>query len=290
MQRLGLRWGSGAKPLASPTELIVSADDFGLSVEVNEAVEQAHREGILTSASLMVAGPAAADAVRRARAMPGLGVGLHLVVIEGPAVLPNSAPAGHFGSDQLRLGLDYFARPGARRRLRAEIEAQYRAFAATGLPLDHADAHKHMHLHPTVGRMLIQAGRPHQLRALRVPAEPPALMRACGEPPGLGARALYRWSSLLRRQARRAGLLVNDWILGLAWSGGMTGSRLRRAAPHLPPGLGELYFHPATGRGPDLVRLMPDYDHTGELSALLDPDVRAALTARARLRGWLSRG
>ena len=257
-----------------------------MSVEVNEAVERAHRLGILTTASLMVAGPAASDAIRRARAMPGLGVGMHLVVIEGESVLPGSAPGGVFGSDQLRLAVDDFFSPAARRRLAAEVEAQYRAFAATGLRLDHANAHKHMHLHPTVGGMLIQIGLRFGLDALRIPAEPPSLLRACGVAASVADRALFWWTQLLRAQARRARLRTNDWVLGLKWSGGMTRERLLRAAPALPPGLGEIYVHPATERDPLLQRLMPDYDHRGELDTLLDPAVKAALLARGRLRGW----
>ncbi|HEY5091220.1 MAG TPA: hopanoid biosynthesis-associated protein HpnK, partial [Polyangia bacterium] len=177
--------------------LIVTADDFGLSEAVNEAVERAHRDGILSAASLMVAGVAAADAVRRARAMPSLRVGLHLVVIEGPAVLARAAipdlldASGRFPSDQLRLGAKYFFRPRVRRQLAAEIEAQFAAFAATGLALDHANAHKHMHLHPTVGRLMIAIGRAHGLRAIRVPAEPPLENRR------LGDRALFAWTRLL---------------------------------------------------------------------------------------------
>jgi hopanoid biosynthesis associated protein HpnK len=234
----------------------------------------------------MVAGPAAADAVRRARALPGLGVGLHLVVIEGPAVLPGSASSGQFGSDQLRLGLDYFFNPAARRRLHAEIEAQYRAFAATGLHLDHANAHKHMHLHPTVGRMLIEVGRGFGLRALRVPAEPPEVMRALGVDQGWGARVLYRWTRLLRRQGRAAGLRMNDHVFGLAWSGQMTSDKLLRLAPLLLPGVSEIYFHPATSRDALLARLMPGYLHEAELEALTDPAVRHALEANSVLRGW----
>jgi chitin disaccharide deacetylase len=253
---------------------------------VNEAVERAHREGILSTASLMVAGPAAADAVRRARTLPRLGVGLHLVVIEGPAVLPDSAPGGQFSSDQLRLGVEYFFKPAARRRVGAEVAAQYRAFAATGLRLDHANAHKHMHLHPTVGRMLIETGREFGLQAIRIPAEPPDVIRSCGETPGIGARAMYLWTGLLRAQARRAGLRMNDHIFGLAWSGRMTADRVLRLAPHLPAGLSEIYFHPATARDAALRRLMPEYDHEGELDSLLNPEVHAALQRAARLRGW----
>ena len=143
--------------------VVFSADDFGLSEAVNEAVERAHRDGILSQASLMVAGPAAGDAIRRARALPSLRVGLHLVVIEGPAISPAAEipdlvdREGQFPSGQARLGFRYFFRPRVRRQLAHEIRAQFSAFAATGLALDHANAHKHMHLHPTVGRLMIDS-------------------------------------------------------------------------------------------------------------------------------------
>ena len=260
--------------------VILSADDFGLSEGVNEAVERACRDGWLSTASLMVAGPAAADAVRRARRVPQLRVGLHLVVIEGPAAGP--APgladaAGWFPSGPLRLGVDYFFRPGIRRRLAAEIRAQFAAFAATGLRLDHANAHKHMHLHPTVGRLLLEAGAEHGLPALRIPAEPPGVMAACGTPAGLGARALHWGTRVLRAQARRARVRTNDHAFGMEWSGHMTAARIIRLAAHLPPGLSEVYFHPAQSRNALLRRLMPDYEHEAELAALLDPGVRDAL-------------
>lgn len=255
--------------------VIFSADDFGLTESVNEAVERAHRDGALTSASLMVGGAAAADAVRRAKTLPNLRVGLHLVVIEGPAVLPQAEipdlvdAKGQFPSDQLRLGLNYFFRPGVRRQLAAEIRAQFTAFAATGLRLDHADAHKHMHLHPTVGRLLIDIGRDFGLPAIRVPAEPPAVLAACGTRVGLGDRVLYAWTALLRRQARAAGLATNDHCFGLAWSGHMTTDRVQRLLRALPEGRSEIYFHPATIKDATLQRLMPEYEHVAELEALL---------------------
>ncbi|MBV8398963.1 MAG: hopanoid biosynthesis-associated protein HpnK, partial [Acetobacteraceae bacterium] len=234
--------------------VIVTADDFGLSEAVNEAVEQAHREGILTAASLMVAAPAAANAVRRASAMPSLRVGLHLVTVEGPAVLPPSRipdlvdARGQFPSDQFQLGLRYFFYPRTRTQLAAEIRAQFEAFRATGLRLEHADAHKHMHLHPTVGKMLIAIGREYGLRAVRIPAEPPSVLIACGERVSAAQILLHRWTRLLRRQAKAAGMRVNDHCFGLAWSGHMTSTRLLRLASHLPDGVSEIYFHPATRR------------------------------------------
>ena len=188
---------------------------------------------------------------------------------------------GYFPSDQFGMGVRYFFDPRVRRQLRAEIAAQFTAFAATGLRLDHANAHKHMHLHPTVGRLLIEEGRPHNLPAIRIPAEPPAVMARLGEDVGIGGRALYRWSALLRRQGRRAGLRMNDHAFGIAWTGRMTADRILRLAPMLPPGLSELYFHPATAKDPLIEHLMPGYRHADELATLLDPAVAAALPTRA---------
>jgi chitin disaccharide deacetylase len=262
-----------------------SADDFGLSEAVNDGVERAHREGLLTAASLMVAGAAADDAVRRARKMPGLRLGLHLVVIEGPAVLPPAeipdlvGADGRFPSHQLRLGLNSYFRPRVRRQLAAEIRAQFAAFAATGLPLGHADAHKHMHLHPVVGRLLIETGQEFGLRRVRVPAEPPAVMAALGVPQGLGDRALHAWTRVLRWQLARAGMDCDDHVFGLAWSGGMTEDRLLRLASRLPAGSSEIYFHPAARRDPVLDALMPEYEHEAELAALCSPSVRRAFSA-----------
>jgi hopanoid biosynthesis associated protein HpnK len=259
---------------------VITADDFGLSEAVNEGVEIAHRDGVLTAASLMVGGEAATDAVRRAKQMPDLRVGLHLVVIEGPSLRRDPAITDHrgwFSSDQLRIGVDYFLRPRARHALAAEIRAQFEAFAATGLVLHHADAHKHMHLHPTVGRMMIEIGREFGLHTVRVPAEPPAVMARCGVPVSSGARALHGWTNVLRRQIEKAKMEHNDFVFGLAWTGHMTEDRLLALIPHLPRGRNEIYFHPAARRDPVLDALMPDYEHEAELAALTSPRVRAAL-------------
>jgi hopanoid biosynthesis associated protein HpnK len=260
--------------------LITVADDFGLSPAVNAAVEMAARDGILTSASLMVAGPHAADAVRRAQALVGrLHVGLHLVVIEGRATLPAAVipdlvdRGGMFPSDQFRMGVAYAFRPAVRRQLAAEIRAQFEAFRATGLKLDHANAHKHMHLHPVVGSLMVRIGREFGLRAIRVPAEP----ARAGVARGMGNRALYAWTRVLRAQARRAGLMTNDSIVGLSATGHMSPAFVQALADDLPPGLTEMYFHPATEQDDILRRLMPDYEHRAELDALLrtrlKPDV-----------------
>jgi chitin disaccharide deacetylase len=277
----------------SRRRLVVTADDFGLAPEVNEAVEAAHRDGILTAASLMVAEPAAADAVFRARRMPGLRVGLHLVLVEGRPVLPPEQVAdlvdgeGRFHTDMARLGLDIFARPRARRQLEAEITAQFQAFAGTGIALDHVNAHKHFHLHPTVARAVMRIGQHYGMRALRVPAEPASVLAGIEPQRTRPAAALVAapWAKLLRLQARRAGLVTPDAVFGLAWSGALTVERLAALIRHLPDGLTEIYAHPATGDA--FPGSAPGYRYAEELMALTSALTREALrSSGAKLGGY----
>lgn len=262
--------------------LIVCADDFGLDEAVNAAVEAASRDGILTCASLMVAAPAAADAVARARRLPRLKVGLHLVLVDGRPVLPpDQVPAlvradGAFDDDMLRAGLRFFFSAAARRQLAAEIRAQLAAFRATGLTLDHVNAHKHFHLHPTIASLILAIGDDFGVRAIRVPFEPLAPLRRAAAAEGTHVSApLYApWIALLRRRLRRAGVIINDHLLGLAWSGRMTEDRVLRLLEALPDGTTELYCHPAIAQTPALARAMPDYRPAEELAALLSPRVR----------------
>jgi hopanoid biosynthesis associated protein HpnK len=260
--------------------LIVCADDFGLDPAVNEAVEAAHRDGILSTASLMVGAVAAADAVARARRLPGLRVGLHVVLVDGTPLLPPREVPGLVGADGSfdrnmgRAGIGFFVDPRRRRQLAREIRAQFEAFRGTGLDLDHVNAHKHMHLHPTVARLVIEVGRDYGMDAVRVPDEPAAPLRRAF-PRERRRVPLYRpWVAALRRRARRAGLWTSDQVFGLAWSGRMVEQRLLRLLPHLPEGVSEIYLHPASERTPRLVAAMPDYRQPEELAALLSPRVR----------------
>jgi|SRR6185369_11981813 hopanoid biosynthesis associated protein HpnK len=265
-------------------QLVVTADDFGLAPEVNEAVEIAHQHGILTAASLMVAGPAAQDAVTRARKLPRLRIGLHVVLVEGaPMLPPDRVPGlvdakGYFRTDMARLGLDIALRRDVRRQLRAEIEAQFEAYRATGLTLDHVNAHKHFHLHPIIASEIMAVGARYGLRGLRVPRESGAVLSAI-EPqaPRVPAWVTAPWAALLDRRARRAGLQRPDAVFGLAWSGAMTTSRLLGLLRHLPEGRSEIYLHPATTD--NFSGHAPGYRYAEELAALTAPDVIA--TARA---------
>ncbi len=252
--------------------IILTADDFGTAPEVNEAVERAHREGVLRAASLMVGAPAAADAIARARALPALAVGLHVVLVNGrPVLAPQRVPDlvdrnGEFLTDLVRAGFRFFFHPRIRAQLRAEIRAQFERFAATGLTLDHADAQSHMHVHPTVFALIVEIGREFGLRAIRIPREPFG-----------GTRSIAPWLRLMRARASAAGLVCNDYAFGVNEAGALTTSRVLAILGELPDGITEIFFHPAIEAFAGADVGTERYQWQGELAALTSPEVRAAI-------------
>jgi chitin disaccharide deacetylase len=273
-------------------KLIVTADDFGAAVEVNQAVQRAHQGGILSAASLMVAAPAANDAVQHARAMPSLRVGLHLVLVDGKPMLPAAAvpdlvdKSGNFRNDMARAGAAMFFLPKVRAQLAAEIEAQFAAFEATGLRLDHVNAHKHFHLHPTIAALIVKLGRKHGVRGARVPLEPQDVLGRIETRKASAVVALTTpFARRLRSRFRRAGIGAPDQVFGLAWSGAMTTARLAGLIEHLPDGLSEIYMHPAIGPYPGSA---PGYLYSEELAALTDPGLPGLIAARGIRMGGFS--
>jgi hopanoid biosynthesis associated protein HpnK len=256
--------------------LIVNADDFGAAPQVNEAVERAHRDGVLRATSLMVGAPATEDAVERARRLPTLAVGLHVVLVNGRPVLPAERvpdlvdDRGVFLTDLPRAGVRFFFRPGVRAQLAAEIEAQFERFARTGLALDHADAQSHMHVHPTIFRLILQIGRKYGLRAVRIPREPFG-----------GTRTIEPWLALMRARARRAGIVYNDYAFGVNEAGALTEERVLQILGRLPDGVTELFFHPATAPFEDADRGTERFQWSAELAALTSAHVREAIAQNA---------
>lgn len=239
----------------------------------------------------MVAGSAAADAVRRAKRMPGLRVGLHVVLVEGSPILPSSAipdlvgQGRQFRTDMARFGLDIALRPAVRRQLRAEIAAQFDAYRSTGLPLDHVNAHKHFHLHPFIGRAIIEIGARYDMRAIRIPGEPHSILERIEPGSASPAWATAPWAALLKARARRAHLTVPEAVFGLGWTGAMTAPRVAGILAHLPPGIVEIYTHPAVSNSFSGHAL--GYRYTDELAALTDASVKQALRSSGyRLGGF----
>jgi chitin disaccharide deacetylase len=231
----------------------------------------------------MVAAPAAADAIRRARELKNLRIGLHLVLADGRAMLPPHRipnlvdPKGYMDGRMVRRGLQYFALRGVRKQLEAEIRAQFAAFADSGLALDHVNVHKQFHLHPTVLDLLLRVGRDYGVAAVRLPREPRWFARRAGRGPAAGAALLAPWLALMQRRLRAAKVLYNDQVFGVAASGMMDEATLLEIIARRPPGITEIYLHPATESGSTIAASMRGYRHAEELAALTSPRVRAAV-------------
>ena len=272
--------------------LIVTADDFGLHPALNEAVQRAAQGGVLSAASLMMGAPATADAVRRARELPQLRVGLHLVLADGRALLPPSQlpdlvdAQGRLSARMFLSALRCFFLPQVRRQLAAEIRAQFEAFRRTALPLDHVNAHKHFHLHPTLLEIILAVGRDFGLRTMRVPHEPLWFAARGSGGAGAAAAALLRpWTAMMRQRLRASGIACNDQIFGIGSTGAMDEATLLEILARLPAGVSEIYLHPAVPVPGTVSATMAGYRHADELTALLSARVRLAVSRPDIVRG-----
>jgi hopanoid biosynthesis associated protein HpnK len=257
--------------------LILNADDFGRSRSINTAVVRAHREGVLTTASLMVNEPDCAEAVALAKENPRLGVGLHLTLLCGRAGLPpEEIPGlvnarGEFSDNPVAVGFRYFANRNLRKQLRAEIHEQFARFRATGLPLDHVNGHLHLHLHPTVFGILMQDADQLGIRRMRLTRESFWM-----DAPLAHGRRLYRAShaaiyfvlaGLARSHFRRKEIRHPQHIFGLLENDRVDEAYVLKLLAVLPPGDSELYSHPSLDK----------FRH--EFDALVSPRVKALVAA-----------
>lgn len=278
-------------------ELIVNADDFGLSSGANRAIIKAWREGVLTSASLMVTGEGFEEAVTLARENPGLQVGLHLTLVQGRAALPHGGfpsladNAGNFPNDPIMAGMRYFFLRPLRKQLKSEIEGQIVKFVETGLPLSHIDGHLNIHMHPTVFDILLPLMPRHGISTFRLSRERLSTDLSLARRRVLGKAAdAFIFGRLAARcrpelDLRRIGYAAE--VKGLLNSGQMTEAYLLKALDHLQDGVTEIYFHPGCHPDETLRRWMPDYRHEEELAALTSPRLRERLLSLGiRLRNY----
>jgi hopanoid biosynthesis associated protein HpnK len=240
----------------------------------------------------MASGAAVDDAVARARRLPSLRVGLHLVLVDGhstrrPEQIPDLVDGdGRLRSDMFTVGSNIFFRSNVRKQLAAEIEAQFAAYEATGLPLDHVNAHHHFHLHPTVGTLMLAIGKHYGMRAMRVPYEERNVLKkvepAVRHRSGLGDA----WCAVLKKRLQRHGLTAPDRVFGLAWSGAMSEARVAGVLRHLPDGITEIYFHPATTA--NFAGAASGYRYAEELAALTAPVVKSLVRGTGARTGGYS--
>ncbi len=261
------------------TRILFNCDDFGKTAEVNAAVLQAHREGVLRSASLMVTGGALDAAVDIAKANPSLKVGLHLALSDATPVLPREQipdltdSDGRFFSDPAVMGMRMAFCWRTRAQAAMEIVAQFERFITTGLKPAHVDGHHHLHMHPFVFRECVQWSERLGFARIRVVREAAGLL-----PPrrdgSLFAAKFVRHLTFLALAAGCERFLVSsrleklDGVLGLWETGRMSEEYLLEAIPQLPPGDWEIYNHVgAEGAGE-------------ELKAMLSPSLKRLLEER----------
>jgi hopanoid biosynthesis associated protein HpnK len=238
-------------------EIVFTGDDFGASRAVNEAIAGAHRDGLLTAASVMVAGEAFDDAVERARALPDLATGLHVVLCDGraasrPDAVPGLAgPDGSFEKSPARAGVRYWlGRRTLRSQLERELRAQLERYLASGLPLDHVDGHHHLHLHPVVFDVLAPLLGEYRVPVVRFVHED-AVGRSGLPRPHDPVPAIF--AALSRRGRRLAaphGVRGPERVYGLRATGRMDERELLRLVRGIRAPSVEIYFHPSRATDP----------------------------------------
>jgi len=239
--------------------LIINADDFGLTGGVNRAIVEAHESGVVTSATLMANGQAFDDAIALAQCRPRLGVGCHLVLVDGAPLLDPTAVrslldrGGSSGNPHFREGITRFGTLALLGRLReneieAEATAQIRKLQAAGVKVTHLDSHKHTHTFPRVLRPLLRAAASCGVRAIRNPFE-----RIQGSQLAASPSLWRRWAEVgvlrgLARQFReavqQAGIATPDGTLAIVATGSLNERLFRLMVEHLPDGTWELVCHP----------------------------------------------
>jgi len=234
--------------------LIVNADDFGLTAGVNRAVAELHTSGALTSTTLMARAGATAEAIEIARAKPSLGVGCHVVLVDGEPILsPREIPTlvdqktGCFPLNLTTFLARLFTGRIAAEEIEAEVAAQIRSLQAQGLELTHVDTHKHTHMFPAVLRPVLRAAHAANIRAVRNPFEPAWAVRAtagagwarCAE-----VNLLRNLESSCRRIIAQEGLVTTAGTIAVVGTGVLDGTAIRRLLAKMPGGTWELVTHP----------------------------------------------
>jgi hopanoid biosynthesis associated protein HpnK len=268
--------------------LIINGDDFGFSTAVNRAIIQAHREGVLTSASLMINEAAADEAVALAKANPTLAVGLHLVLVLGKAALPHAEipgitnAEGRFTDSSFQAGIKYYFSPMARRELRLEMRTQFERFAATGLNFSHVDGHTHLHQHPVVFDELIRLCEEFDVRRVRVVKGEMRLSLSLDRKHlpiklvwGTVFNLLGRWCE--RRLSGRS-FVQPQKVYGLLQSGDMNENYLLDLLERMPKISSEIYAHPLAFDADEMAK-RENLGGANELQALISDRVRRAIEA-----------
>jgi chitin disaccharide deacetylase len=266
--------------------LIVNADDFGLSPEVNAGIVRARRDGILRNASLMVAEPAAQAAAEIARGDPSLDVGLHVVVCRGRSTLDASRlsgavnASGQFIDNPVTAGMRYFFDRSMRAKMTGELRAQVERHLELVGYLNHLDGHLNFHVHPLFADILVKLAVEYKVPCIRLPRErvmTTIRLRRDHVPRKLVESIIFRTlSRRTRRMMAERGLRSTDALFGLHQSGNLSEDYVVGVIERIREGTTELYFHPAA----DIGGTPPAVAAQREVEILTSPRVREAIDRR----------
>ena len=239
--------------------LILNADDFGLTSGVNRAISELHAAGALTSATLMANRAAFDDAVTVSSQHPSLGVGCHIVLVDGTPVSPPSHVESLLSDrspscDSLRHTPGTFLRDISLRRVRPqdierEAIAQITKVQQAGIHVTHVDTHKHLHAFPAVLRPVLRAAQACGVQAIRNPYEPAwslRLTKGAGWLRELEVRLVRMQRGIFLREVERAGIKTTDGCIGVLATGNMTEALLQEMLEAMPAGTWELVSHPGS--------------------------------------------
>jgi hopanoid biosynthesis associated protein HpnK len=241
-------------------DLIVNADDLGWTTGVNRGIAEAHRNGIVTSTSLIANGSAFDDGVNVARALPALGVGVHLNLSDGaPLAGPKNVPTLVDERGKLSGGPEQLLLKLARRKLKLsdlerEWDAQIQKVLAAGVSPTHLDGHKHVHMLPGLFPIALKLAKKHSIPAIRISLEASSLRAALSGKDGRNSSTEFkqgvqaRGLKLLARDAHKladqAGIESADFFCGISQTGVMTLGGVLNLLENLPEGITELMCHP----------------------------------------------
>jgi chitin disaccharide deacetylase len=236
------------------SRLIINADDFGLTSGVNRAIVELHRAGVLTSATLMAHAGATSEAIRLALNSPALGVGCHIVLVDGEPVLPPGQVSslvdmqtGRFPPTLTAFLARLFTGRVRAAEIEAEAAAQISLLQDAGLRLTHFDTHKHAHMFPPVLEPLLRSARRAGIHAVRNPFEPEWAVRVTPRASFVRTAeviALRRLGPLFRRMIARAHCITTDGTIAVAGTGTFDAATVRALLSELPEGSWELVTHP----------------------------------------------
>ncbi|MFQ5965312.1 MAG: hopanoid biosynthesis-associated protein HpnK [Candidatus Scalinduaceae bacterium] len=268
--------------------LIVNGDDFGASRSINRAIIKAHREGILTSASLVVNGGAFDDAVEQAKNNPYLSVGIHLVLVQGrstvsPAEIPYLVNSeGHFSNRPVLAGLKYFFIKSIKEQIEKELRAQLEKYISTNLKISHINSHLNIHMHPSIFDIVLKLAEEFDVKNIRLPKDD-LFLNLKLDRSAIVYKLLHSLifgilTRMYRKSLLKRGFRFTDVVYGLLQSGNMCEMYVSGLLNNLKDGTSEMYFHPDSFPSENWYGKSGNYRYTEEFHVLLSQRIKSIIS------------